>query len=275
MDLRKNKTQDEKAFNDEIRKRFNDVAKKYGERHYVKPFIEKDLYPNLFIRKKYILDLITKKGNCLDVGCGPGNLLLDLARRGNKVWGIDISEKMVEEAKNLLAVADIDSFNVNIEAGDFQKKDYPEGFFDVIVAAGFLDYSYDPEEALKKMSYLLKKGGELIISIPNKLCIYRFLQKFVNLARVIKHRDININKKKKKGNYAYRIFSPGQLDKMCKKYRLSKKDFRYFHFFVIPPILDAINPKKTVKFNIKFEKFCKSGFGKFLAGGYLIRAIRE
>lgn len=272
---KENKTKDEEIFTEEIRQRFDDIAKEYNERHYLRPLTAGDLYPNLLMRKKYILDLITQKGNCLDAGCGSGNLLLEFVRRGNKVWGIDLSEKMVSEAKNLLKTTDVDWSKTVIEVGDFQGKDYPKDFFDVIIASGFIEYCYNPEAALAKLSSLLKKGGELIISAPNNLCVYRFLEKFVNLARIIKYRDVNINKRKKRGNYAYKKFSPGQLDKLCKKYGLEKKDFRYLHFLVVPPIFDRIDPKGVVRFNMKFEKFCKNKFSKFFAGGYLVRVVKK
>lgn len=42
---------------------------------------------------------LPKKGNILDVGCGTGDKALFLAKKGFKVWGLDISETAVERAR--------------------------------------------------------------------------------------------------------------------------------------------------------------------------------
>ncbi len=52
-----------------------------------------------------ILDLfserINKSGKVCGVGCGPGEVAVYLASRGVKVYGIDMSEKMIETARRL------------------------------------------------------------------------------------------------------------------------------------------------------------------------------
>ncbi len=102
-------------------------------------------------------DLVSgiEHGRLLDVGTGPGKLLLEVhhLNPGFELYGLDISEAMVQLArKNLTGI------NVNIQCGDIRSTDYANDFFDRITCTGSF-YLWDhPEECLEELFRILKKG---------------------------------------------------------------------------------------------------------------------
>lgn len=118
-------------------------------------------------RKKYVMDMVALKGGrVLDIGCGPAVLTEKLLRNSCEVWGIDISEKMVEEAKKRM----IDrGFNgrYHFNTGDIERLDFPDAYFDSVLCIGVLEYLKEDSKALNEIRRVLKDRGELIISVPN------------------------------------------------------------------------------------------------------------
>lgn len=49
--------------------------------------------------RERILTMINEGSSVIDVGCGTGSLALKLARKGHKVTAVDISQKMIEQAR--------------------------------------------------------------------------------------------------------------------------------------------------------------------------------
>jgi SAM-dependent methyltransferase len=93
----------------------------------------------------------------LDVGCGPGTLTVDLARRVSpgEVIGIDMSEPVVAEATAHAHASGVD--NVTFRAGDFREME--TGDFDVTHAHQVLQHLEDPVGALAAMRRLTTPGG--------------------------------------------------------------------------------------------------------------------
>ena len=98
----------------------------------------------------------------LDVGCGVGRWSLELAARGFKVTGVDLSPYMIELARNraaqsgvaaTFAVSDVVSMNLGRT-------------FDVIVCVTVLQHILDPQlarVALERLASHLSPGGQLIL----------------------------------------------------------------------------------------------------------------
>ena len=100
----------------------------------------------------YLLPHLRPGLDLLDVGCGPGTLTVDLARRvaPGRVVGVDVSPEVVEEARRLGGDA------VAFEVGDFRTI---EGRFDVVHAHQVLQHLTDPVGALRAMAGLTRPGG--------------------------------------------------------------------------------------------------------------------
>lgn len=114
-------------------------------------------------RRHYLLELLKdapKDIVLLDIGCSSGIFLKDLERLGFKMenlFGIDISEKAIENCKN--------NGIQNAFVMDAQKIDLPNKF-DVIIASDCLEHLQDDTQAIKNWSDLLKTEGMMCVFVP-------------------------------------------------------------------------------------------------------------
>jgi ubiquinone/menaquinone biosynthesis C-methylase UbiE len=102
-------------------------------------------------------DLVSKieHGRILDVGTGPGRLLLEIHRLNPDIelFGLDISESMVQLArKNLVGIS------VNVRQGDIRHTDYENDFFDIVTCTGGFYLWDNSEECLEEIFRILKKS---------------------------------------------------------------------------------------------------------------------
>ncbi|HEU5027978.1 MAG TPA: methyltransferase domain-containing protein [Spirillospora sp.] len=97
----------------------------------------------------------------LDVGCGRGAVLSRIAPLVEEAVGIDVSQRMVELARESLDGAS----NVRVEMGDAQRPDPELGAFDSVTASLVLFFLPDPVAALRAWRALLAAGGRCAISI--------------------------------------------------------------------------------------------------------------
>jgi 2-polyprenyl-3-methyl-5-hydroxy-6-metoxy-1,4-benzoquinol methylase len=107
-----------------------------------------------------IRQAIGKNNAVLDVGCNDGYIGA-IADTSNKFFGLDYSRGSVEKAKQ--HYSDAITYNLNeLTALPWDTK------FDVIVFADVLEHLLLPEQVLKYfVDRYLKKGGRVIISLPN------------------------------------------------------------------------------------------------------------
>src|SRR3989344_2026105 len=59
------------------------------------------LIDNKILEKEIEISDITKKDNIIEIGAGPGNLTIELAKKANKVLAFEIDEKFKENLDNL------------------------------------------------------------------------------------------------------------------------------------------------------------------------------
>ena len=142
---------------------FENYARRYDEENFVQgtagecDFIEQELRGDTSQR-------------ILDVGCGTGRHVIELARRGYRVTGIDLSEAQLRRAREKAAEAGVDV--------DFQRhdaRDLPfEGEFDAAIMmceGGFPLMETDEMnyEILKKVTKALRSPAVFIFTTLNGL----------------------------------------------------------------------------------------------------------
>ena len=88
----------------------------------------------------------------LDIGCGSGRVVVELAKRGAEVVGIDFSRKMIDLASSLAGKYDLTS-KCRFVYDDFLEHVFDMDF-DISLALGFFDYLQDPVPYLRKMKLL-------------------------------------------------------------------------------------------------------------------------
>ena len=117
----------------------------------------------------------------LDIGCGSGKFIVECAKNGAEVYGMDISEEMIEIAKNFCKKNKI---KADLRVGD-ATRELPKGF-DICVALGVFEYFQDPIPILKNMFSSVEKGGKIIFSLPSAFALQTPLRKILLGYRKIK-----------------------------------------------------------------------------------------
>ncbi|MFD6948554.1 methyltransferase type 11 [Nocardiopsis sp. TSRI0078] len=107
----------------------------------------------------YALQEMAPGRSLLDVGCGPGSITTDLARRvaPGPVTAVDSSAEAVDLARAAAREAGTD--NVEFLVGDVHDLDLPDDGFDVVHAHQVLQHVADPVRALSEMRRVARPGG--------------------------------------------------------------------------------------------------------------------
>jgi len=131
-------------------------------------------YPANYFRMHLLINSFVKNGlkNVVEIGVGEGTPLVQLAKAGMKVSGVDISPSMVEKAKgnfknngldeNLISWGDIQdpmTYNHLLQAGKY----------DGLLAMGVMPHVHNDEFVLSNMKNMVKPGGKVFIEFRNKL----------------------------------------------------------------------------------------------------------
>lgn len=113
------------------------------------------------VAHRIIVERIQRYGNnlkILDIGCGEG-LLGSFLLTNNDVHGVEIYKEKVERCLSKGIKAKLIKDDVPLP--------YTESSFDVITCCEVLEHLLNPFSMVKETSRLLKKGGLLIITVPN------------------------------------------------------------------------------------------------------------
>ncbi len=109
----------------------------------------------------------------MDLGCGSGVFSNYLAERGCSVTGIDGSAEMIKLCNQKKTSGSPRYVVQSLPLPD--SADYPAQ--DVILASSLLEYIDDVERVLHQIYAMLKPNGLLIVSMPNRLSLYRRVER--------------------------------------------------------------------------------------------------
>ncbi len=101
-------------------------------------------------------------GRILEVGVGTG-LSLGQYARSNRLVGIDISEPMLEKARERVKRLRLRNVEA-IDVMDAEQLTFPDASFDVVVAQYVVTAVPHPEKALDEFVRVVRPGGEIILT---------------------------------------------------------------------------------------------------------------
>jgi len=107
----------------------------------------------------------------VDVGCGRGylgTLYWPFFGRGGKYCGVDVSSKLVAQAKKI-SKSWAKGGKTEFKTGDAYKLPYPDKYADVVMCQTLLMHLAEPQKAVTEMFRILKPGGAVLCKEPDHL----------------------------------------------------------------------------------------------------------
>jgi 2-polyprenyl-3-methyl-5-hydroxy-6-metoxy-1,4-benzoquinol methylase len=134
---------------------------------------------------------IKKQMKILDVGCGRGEVSLNCALNGSKVFAIDYSDAALKlTKKTILNLKKEYRKNVFILKMDAKNLAFKNNNFDRILLFDVIEHLYNWEiyELLENIKHTLKKDGKFIIHTSPNIWVYKYTYFLKRLYILIKKR---------------------------------------------------------------------------------------
>src|SRR2546426_5563554 len=93
----------------------------------------------------------------LEIGCGMGTDLLQFARGGAKVSGVDLTPRSIEISRRHL---DVYGYQGEFATTDAEKLPFANDSFDVVYSNGVLHHTPDTAGAIREIHRVLRPGGQ-------------------------------------------------------------------------------------------------------------------
>lgn len=104
----------------------------------------------------------------LEIGCGAGHMLDELAPRGSRVVAVDLSHKMLCFAHGRLPK------NTDLTQADACRLPFRDAMFDAVLCMGVLEY-VPAEDLLLEIARVLRHSGIAVFAMPQAACKARTL----------------------------------------------------------------------------------------------------
>jgi 2-polyprenyl-3-methyl-5-hydroxy-6-metoxy-1,4-benzoquinol methylase len=97
----------------------------------------------------------------LDIGCGTGWFSARAQRQGAKVTSLDLGLSLLRQVKKKTPSQPV--------AGDALLLPFKDSCFDLVISSEMVEHTFDPPGAIHEMARVLRPGGLLALSCPNRL----------------------------------------------------------------------------------------------------------
>ena len=135
---------------DRLADRFDELMNEYDVTRRVEVLVD-----------EFLAEADVRRRLVLDAGCGTGRATAALARRHAEVVAFDIGEHLVARARRRCACRPV--------LGSIMSLPFPDAVFDVVCSTEVIEHVPHPSMAVKELARVLKPGGHLVLSTPNKL----------------------------------------------------------------------------------------------------------
>ena len=186
------------TYKEKSRDSFDKIANNYEKSHdgrFVEPMYDEIISRILQANPKSILD----------VGCGPGSVLVNLKDRNIKLYGIDISENMIKEARKNLGQ------QAELKVGDSEFIPWQDNSFDLVLCNASFHHYPNPIKSLKEMVRVLKPERCLIMGEPTAPSMMRGI---INIT--IKYSN----------NGDFRIYNKKEMEKLFREAGLKPYNYK-------------------------------------------------
>lgn len=189
-----------------------------------------------------ILDIKNKK--ILEVGSGSGRDSVYMAKLGADCYLVDYVEDPLKIAKK---IAEKENVKITTIKSDARSLPFKNGYFDLVYSQGLIEHFTEPEVLIKEQIKVLKRGGYLLVDVPQKYHIFT----------LVKHLLMFLNKWIPGWETEYTI---GQLERLVRNCGLEVDptygDWSYPPLLVKMVMIVFKIPRKSP--NIDFSKKSKS-----------------
>lgn len=147
------------------------------------------LYPFKIIRSRVVsrIKKFNPQGMLVDVGCGSGRLLIQIAKKIDNIelLGVDVAGDMIEIARSKIEKLSLEK-EIDLKKGTVENLPLPDDSVDFIVSTLSLHHWLNPIKAYAEFFRILKSGGTLLIfdfrRDSRKLCHWfiKFITKVIS-----------------------------------------------------------------------------------------------
>jgi ubiquinone/menaquinone biosynthesis C-methylase UbiE len=110
----------------------------------------------------FLLPHLTPMSRLVDLGCGDGELTLDLASSVGHVTGVDVDQDELDRASR--AADELGVTNATFILGDVGALDIPDDDVDVVLAHSVLEALEHPDAAVAEMARIVRPGGLVAVA---------------------------------------------------------------------------------------------------------------
>ncbi len=157
------------------------------------------------------------RGSVLDIGAGRGELLRKAREAGWKATGIEPSASFAAHAAHYSGA--------EIKSEPVEHCNFDEGSFDVVILGAVLEHLYNPDETVREIARILRRGGALYIDVPNEDGLYF---RVGNLYQKARGRNWIVNVAPTFSPFHVFGFGPRSLKALLAKHNLKPADWHVY-----------------------------------------------
>lgn len=246
----------------QVQKLFDSLALEYVR--------EREGKVSFVAQKRLVIEMLAGvRGRMLEVGCGPAVMTPELVAMGFQVHGIDISGEMVRRARERMAGHPLER-RCCFALGDFERLQFPDGFFDAVLAMGVLEYLPDYGPALRSAARVLKPGGVAVLTVPSGISSYH-LGRAAYMA--LRHTARTLRGRPPASEPKPHLCLPWLLDRELGCAGLQKEDSAACNFVFFP--LKELQPRLSDSLNRALDPMARRPFARLLGAQYVVKARRR
>ncbi len=150
---------------------------------------------------RYVRERLPGRGTILDIGCGTGLFLEEIASAGSTGAGLDLSREMILRARDRCRASD---FTV----GTAEHIPFRDESFDGISSLLAFSYLREPEKVLAEAYRVLRPGGSIAVCTLGRNAFTSGLPVIYRLGETFRVRAVGV------GSFGERYYRPIEMEKL-------------------------------------------------------------